>query len=70
MDHLQEKRHIHTFRLGSVPLAIGLCTKLAEAMGIDGNMNLDLIFNDHEHIFGAQKSRKNEAQWTYMKQAG
>lgn len=44
--------------------------ELAEAMGIDENMNLDLIFDDHEHIFGAQTSWKNEAQWTYMKHLG
>ena len=44
--------------------------KLAEAMGMDGNINLDTIFDEHEHIFGAQKSRKNEDQWTYMKDLG
>lgn len=44
--------------------------ELAGAMGMDRNMNLDLIFDEHDHIFGAPKSRKNENQWTYMNDLG
>ena len=44
--------------------------KLAEAMGMDGNINLNTVFDEHDHIFGAQKSRKNEDQWIYMKDLG
>ena len=44
--------------------------KLAEAMGMDGNINLDTVFDEHDHIFGAQKSWKNEDQWTYMRNLG
>ena len=43
---------------------------LAMAMGMDANMNLDKIFDEHDHIFGAQKSTKNEAQWKYMESLG
>ena len=44
--------------------------KLAKAMGINADMDLDSVFDEHDHIFGAQKSAKNEAQWTYMQSLG
>ena len=44
--------------------------EMAEAMGMDTNMNLDRVFDEHDHIFGAQKSTKNEEQWKYMKNLG
>ena len=44
--------------------------KLAKAMGMDANMNLDGVFNEHDHIFGARDSIKNEEQWKYMKSLG
>ena len=42
----------------------------AKAMGLDGNMNLDNVFDKHDHIFGVQKSIKNEEQWKYMESLG
>jgi hypothetical protein len=39
-------------------------------MGMDENMNLDSVFDEHHHIFGAQKSIKNEEQWKYMESHG
>ena len=44
--------------------------KLAKAMGMDVNINLDRVFDEHDHIFGAQKSTKNEEQWKYMESLG
>ena len=44
--------------------------ELAKAMGMDANMNLDRVFNEHDHIFGARKSTENEEQWKYMKSLG
>lgn len=44
--------------------------ELAEAMGMDWNLNLDIVFDEHDHIFGAQKSQKNEDQWIYMEGLG
>ena len=44
--------------------------ELAKAMGMDANMNLDNIFDEHNHIFRAQKSLKNEEQWKYMESLG
>jgi len=44
--------------------------ELAKAMGMDKGMNLDTIFDEHEHIFRAQESTKNKAQWEYMESMG
>jgi GNAT superfamily N-acetyltransferase len=44
--------------------------ELAKAMGMDANMNLDSVFDEHDHIFGTQKSTKNEEQWKYMESLG
>ncbi|MBW2206446.1 MAG: hypothetical protein JRG79_06005 [Deltaproteobacteria bacterium] len=44
--------------------------ELAKAMGMDANMNLDSVFDEHDHIFGAKKSTKNEEQWKYMESLG
>ncbi|MFH1985444.1 MAG: GNAT family N-acetyltransferase [Pseudomonadota bacterium] len=44
--------------------------ELAKAMGMDTDMDLDRVFDEHQHIFGALKSLKNEAQWQYMKRLG
>jgi len=44
--------------------------ELAKAMGIDANMNVDSVFDEHDHIFGAPKSTKNEEQWKYMESLG
>jgi len=44
--------------------------ELAGAMGMGLNINLDSVFNEHDHIFGAEKSTKNEEQWRYMKSLG
>ena len=44
--------------------------KLAKEMGMDANMNLDRVFDEHDHIFGARKSIKNEEQWKYMENLG
>ncbi len=43
---------------------------LATAMGMDANMNLDRVFDEHDHIFNARKSVKNEEQWKYMESLG
>ncbi|MCP4021604.1 MAG: GNAT family N-acetyltransferase, partial [Desulfobacteraceae bacterium] len=43
---------------------------LAKAMGMDAGINLDRVFDEHDHIFGAQNSIKNEEQWNYMKSMG
>jgi GNAT superfamily N-acetyltransferase len=43
---------------------------LAKAMGMDMNINLDRVFNEHDLIFRRQKSTKNEEQWKYMKSLG
>ena len=70
VSHLDGSASIYTVfpRNGDKEQIFKDTRELAEAMGIDRNMNL--IFDDHEHIFGAKKSRKNEAQWTYMKHLG
>lgn len=39
---------------------------LAAAMGVDAAMDLDGVFDDHDHIFGAAPSEKNAAQRRYM----
>ncbi|MBW1802753.1 MAG: GNAT family N-acetyltransferase [Deltaproteobacteria bacterium] len=44
--------------------------ELAKIMGMDTNMRLDSVFDEHDHIFGAQKSTKNEEQWKYMESLG
>jgi len=44
--------------------------ELAKAMSMNANMNLDSVFDEHDHIFGAQKSTKNEEQWKYMERLG
>ena len=44
--------------------------KLGKAMGMDTNIKLDRIFDEHDFLFGAQKSQKNEEQWKYMKNMG
>ena len=44
--------------------------ELAKAMGMDANINLDRVFDEHDLIFGAQKSNKNEEQWKYMESLG
>jgi len=44
--------------------------ELAKAMGMDANMELDRVFTEHDLIFGAQKSTKNEEQWKYMENLG
>jgi ribosomal protein S18 acetylase RimI-like enzyme len=43
---------------------------LATAMGIDAMGNLDRVFNEHDHLFGAPKSKKNAEQWAYMERLG
>ena len=44
--------------------------ELAKAMGMDTNIKLDRVFDEHDLIFGAQKSKKNEEQWKYMENLG
>ena len=44
--------------------------ELAKVMGMDANVNLDKAFDEHDHIFGAKKSTKNEEQFKYMKSLG
>jgi len=44
--------------------------ELAKVMGMDANMNLDNIFDEHEHIFGAQKFVNSHEQWKYMESLG
>ena len=44
--------------------------ELAKATGMDANIKLDRVFDEHDHIFGAQKSKKNEEQWKYMENLG
>lgn len=44
--------------------------ELAKLMGMDANMDLDKVFDEHDHIFEAQKSVKNEEQWKYMESIG
>jgi GNAT superfamily N-acetyltransferase len=44
--------------------------ELAKAMGMDANMEFDRVFDEHNLIFGAQKSTKNEEQWKYMENLG
>ncbi len=43
---------------------------LAKAMGINTKLNLDSVFDEHDHIFRAQKSTKNDEQWEYMENLG
>ena len=44
--------------------------ELAKAMGMDTDIKLDRVFDEHDLIFGAQKSKKNEEQWNYMETLG
>ena len=44
--------------------------KLAKAMGMNMNINLDKVFNEHDHIFSRQKSTKDEEHWKYMESLG
>ncbi len=44
--------------------------ELAEAMDTDTDMDLDRTFDEHDHIFGAPASAKNDAQWTFMESLG
>ena len=44
--------------------------ELAKAMGTHVKMNLDCVFDEHDHIFGAQRSAKNKEQWKYMESLG
>ena len=44
--------------------------ELAKIMGMDTHMNLDRVFDEHDHIFGMGKSTKNAAQWKYMESLG
>jgi ribosomal protein S18 acetylase RimI-like enzyme len=44
--------------------------ELAKAMGMNEDMNLDRVFDEHDLIFEAQMSRKNEEQWKYMENLG
>lgn len=43
---------------------------LARAMGMDWDLNLDRVFDEHDLIFGRQTSVKNDAQWQYMHDLG
>jgi hypothetical protein len=43
---------------------------LAKAAGMDAAVNLDSVFDEHDHIFGAPMSKKNEDQWNYMESLG
>ncbi len=43
---------------------------LAQAMDLNTQMNLDAVFDEHEHIFATPKSAKNEAQWNYLASLG
>ena len=43
---------------------------LAKAMGLDRNLQLESVFDEHDRIFGARKSKKNEEQWAYMRKLG
>ncbi len=42
--------------------------ELTMEMGVD--TNLESVFNEHDHIFGAQKSVKYDDQWKYMESLG
>lgn len=44
--------------------------ELTKIMGMDTIINLDRVFDEHDHIFGTQKSKKNEEQWKYMESLG
>ncbi len=44
--------------------------ELATEMGLDPEMDLERIFDEHDDLFGGPKSSKNEEQWNYMKQLG
>ncbi len=44
--------------------------ELAKAMGMDANMNHDRLFDEHEHLFKAQRSTKHDEQWKYMQSLG
>ncbi|MFH1725128.1 MAG: GNAT family N-acetyltransferase [Elusimicrobiota bacterium] len=43
---------------------------LAAVMGMDAGLDLDAVFDEHEHIFAAAPSKKNAAQWDYMESLG
>jgi predicted N-acetyltransferase YhbS len=44
--------------------------ELAKAMGMNVDMDLGRVFDEHDYIFGVQKSTKNEEQWKYMESLG
>lgn len=44
--------------------------ELAKLMEMDAHMDLDRVFDAHNHIFGAPKCPKNQAQWDYMASIG
>jgi hypothetical protein len=44
--------------------------ELAKAMGMDRDMDLDGIFDEHDQIFGAPPSAKNAAQQQFMERLG
>jgi ribosomal protein S18 acetylase RimI-like enzyme len=44
--------------------------ELAKAMDVDVGMDLDRVFDEHDYIFGAKKSTKNQEQSKYMKSLG
>ncbi|MDY6857425.1 MAG: GNAT family N-acetyltransferase [Thermodesulfobacteriota bacterium] len=44
--------------------------ELAKAIGMNTNIKLNRVFDEHDFIFGAQKSKKNEEQWKYMENLG
>jgi hypothetical protein len=43
---------------------------LARATGMDTTLDLSSTFNEHDHIFQAPSSAKNDEQWEYMKSMG
>lgn len=44
--------------------------ELAAAMGMDADIDLDSVFDEHEFLFGAKQSTKNQDQWEYMESLG
>ncbi len=44
--------------------------ELTKSMGLDTNIDLDNVFDQHDHIFDSQPSIKNEEQWKYMEFLG
>ena len=43
-------------------------SELAVEMGVD--TDVERVFDEHDHIFGAEKSIKNDEQWKYMESLG